>query len=163
MFTGYESTEEVTRAVNTAASYFSSILPGEVSRPGVYSVFPEGDVVEGSDSKQSESFLGYVFMENVYTQKYVFGEDTVTLFSTSDPAGAKFLSWRNELDQEGLSDESLAGLRYDDNMALKFEHAYYGQVVAGLTAGELVGAIGYTEKYADFMAEWIMSLKNPMK
>ena len=153
MLTGFEQVDAVTAAIGKAAPIFESLVPGTTDLPAEFAVFPSENAVDRSHKLQAESFLGQEFLREVYSRKYILGADTVTLFVTEDAAGAKYIEWKDNSGAEALPD-----MPYDDAMGIQISSSYYGNIVAGLRGGKLVGMVGYLDNHRDFLTGWLDSM-----
>ncbi|MEE8576682.1 MAG: hypothetical protein V3T31_05450, partial [candidate division Zixibacteria bacterium] len=58
---------------------------------------------------------------------------------------------------EGDAAFALAG-SFDERICLKFNHADYGQILAGLSHGNLVGLAGYKKSsYDAWLSDWLIT------
>lgn len=156
MVTGFEQTDAVANAVEKAGTFFEHQLPGTTDLPEDFALFPSASAVSRSSRIHGESFLSQSFLRDVYVQKHVVGTDTVTLFLTDDVAGAKYIDWK-----EASEGQPISGVPYDEGMSLRFANSYYGDIVAGLRAGKLIGILGFKDDYREFLSGWLGSIPTP--
>jgi hypothetical protein len=107
----------------------------------------------------AESYLGQVFLNDVYTIDYEIQNSEFTLFITEDSSGEKFIKW-TEVEESKMVDIGLDGLPFDDGKSFLIENDYYGKIVAGLKGASLVGAVGYSESHREFISRWLESLSS---
>ena len=158
MVTAYDAGEKVTNAITNTAEYFNSTVAGIVSRPRWFTAFPQVDIVPASDQIFAESFMGQAFLTDVYCQKHDRDGDTLLLFATEDESGAKFISWQEQIGSDG---REIKDLPFDEGLSVRFTHSYYGEIVTGLSGGRLVGVVGFSDKHAEFVADWLKALALP--
>lgn len=153
MVTGFEQTDAVATAVNKVGTIFAQRVPGSTDVPKDFALFPSANALARTNKIHRESFLSQSFLRDVYVQRHVVGADTVTLFLTDDKAGAKYIEWR-----EASQGQQVPGVPYDDGMSLRIANSYYGDIVAGLRSGKLIGIIGYKDDFREFLNGWLESL-----
>jgi hypothetical protein len=158
MLTGFEQTDAMAEAIKTAGPIFEQLIPGTTDLPADFELFPDVNGLPRSEMIYAESYLGQVALEDVFTQRYGLESDTVVLFLTSDSSGAKFIDWKEQVADDLAADEALRELPYDDGIAVMISHSYYGNIVAGLKNGKLMGMVGYQDKHREYLARWLESL-----
>lgn len=157
MVTAYEQGEGVSAAIMATAGLMDNLVAGVVSRPEIFALFPDENMLVATEAIYAESFMGQAVLTNVYSRKYAVESDTLQLFITDDESGVKFLGWKEQAEANGALSEPPAGINFDDGMAFRFGHDYYGEILAGLKIGRLQGVIGYRDGVKDFVADWVNS------
>jgi hypothetical protein len=157
--TAYDMSQETADLEAKIATGLDSIIPGTTARPQGFALFPDTNKIPYTEMFYAEAYYGHSFLTQVYTQNYDMGEDTVTLFYTSDPTGEKFLQWSQLVENDEEQSANLRKLPFDDSSALIVPDEYFGDLVAGLKAGRLAGMVNYKDKYSGFMSSWLNSLK----
>jgi hypothetical protein len=95
----------------------------------------------------------------VYTRDYVVGSDTLTLFISNDPDGAAFAEWLSRVSEKERSLVSLVDMPFDENYSLLVANPYYGDILAGLKKGKLVGMTKFSDRHFKFVSDWLTSLR----
>lgn len=155
---GFDQEEATMTAIETIAEDLNSDIPGSSERPAMFGLFPVDNQVAGSEKMMAESFVGQIFLNDVYTMDYNIEGDEVTMFLSNDSTGEKYDDWVEQVEKE---DFNPAGLPYDDQRVFLYNNDYYGNIVAGSIRGRLAGIIGYKENYREFLSRWLESLNNP--
>ncbi len=128
--------------------------------PMFFKLFPYRGQIVPSQKYYSLNFLGVEGLDEVYTIDYAVDEDTLTLFLTTDTAGAKFVGlsdWGSDFGEVTKAPEQF---EYPDLFSLTFEHPQYGQIVAGMANRKLAGVIGYNRATGlELGSKWIQGLK----
>lgn len=155
---GYDESAEIALALRNLAKEFNELIPGTTRRPEIFSLFPLNNKIGASDKYYAESFLGQMFLTCVYSQDYLLGSDTLTLFLTGDGSGDKFLEWSMLAVKDTTSEKTLKGLLYDEGKVFIIIDSYHGKIIAGLKSGKLLGIVNYNEKHKAFLIEWLNSL-----
>ena len=128
--------------------------------PMFFRLFPYRGQTVPSLKYYSLNFLGVEGLDEVYTIDYAVDEDTLTLFLTTDTAGAKFVelsNWGSDFSEVTKAPEQF---EYPDFFSLTFEHPQYGQIVAGMANRKLAGVIGYKRATGlELGSKWIQGLK----
>jgi hypothetical protein len=114
-------------------------------------------MVEGTDVIYADSYLGHSFLTEVFERKYAFGSDTLTLFYTDDASGKTYLLWAEEAGDRA-EDIDLSDLPFDYGKSFVVKHDFYGNILAGLKEGKLLGVINYGRRYTNFVADWLEEL-----
>jgi len=157
---GFDETETTKQAIEKLAENLDAALPGSINKPATFELFPRDSLVPGSEKMQAESFLGQIFLDDVYSVEYDIDGDKVTLFVTEDSSGEKYTKWLAEIKTEEFDPKDLP---YEDQKAFLYNNDYHGAVVAGSIQGRLAGLIGYKESHREFLSRWLESLKEPDK
>jgi len=157
---GFDESATTRQAIEKLAENLDAALPGSRNKPATFELFPRENLVSGSEKMQAESFLGQIFLDDVYSVDYVIDGDRVTLFVTKDSSGEKYTKWLAEIETEEFDP---SGLSFDDQRSFLYINDYHGAIVAGLIQGRLVGLIGYKESHREFLSRWLESLKEPDK
>ena len=156
---GFDETPETGEAIRSLATQVASLLPGATERPAMFSLFPQENAIANTDKLIGESFLGQAFLKMVYTRDYAVGSDTLTLFITNDPNGAALASWFTQISEKERSPVSLVDLPFDENYSLLITNPYYGDILAGLRKGRLVGVIKYSDRHFKFVSDWLAAMQ----
>jgi len=153
--TGYDNSQETQNGIAKIAAELSSSLSGKTTKPDVFSYFPKQNMIPASEKYLADSYMGYSFINHVYTINYGIDGDTLTLFTTDDPDGEKYLQW-----SEALGDEikPLTDFSYEQGKAFLMPDEFYGHIAAGLKKGKLLGVINYHDQHKQFLENWLGSI-----
>lgn len=157
--TAYKESAEISSAMKAFAGEIEKKIPGRITRPKAFALFPAGEVIPAGDKLQAESYLGQVFLTDIYTRDYQLGGVAFTAFLTEDSSGSKFDLWRDALFTDGSSKAVPADLAFDGNKAFLIPESYYGQIITGIKGSRLVGIVGYLPEHQDFLRAWLESLE----
>ncbi len=128
--------------------------------PMFFRLFPFSKQIVPSQKYYSLNFMGVAGLDEVYTIDYAVDEDTLTLFLTTDTAGAKFVElsdWGGEFSKVTTAPPQF---EYPEQFSLTFEHPQHGQIIAGMANRKLAGLIGYKRATGlELGSKWIMGLK----
>lgn len=154
---GFDASVETATAVEALANNIESNMPGTTNRPAMFERFPQIEEVPSSGKIEAQSFLGFGFLTDVYTQLYVLDEDTVTLFITNDSSGDKFLQWSQQVsgDQPAITIDSIP---FDQGAVLVTQDLYWGAIVAGVRGDYLLGMINYHNAQMTTLTDWLRTL-----
>jgi hypothetical protein len=155
----YKDDEPGNLALTALAQELNRTLPGATTRPNTFLLFPVNSVIGTSDRYFSESFRGLKFMSRVYSQDYLLGNDTVTLFITPDESGEKYLRWTEYAEAMKRLAMAPDSLGFDSARVFLIEDNISGSVLAGLKKGRLMGMANYSESHKKFLADWINSFQ----
>lgn len=159
---GFDTSEATRDAIRGLAGHMSSTLPGATGHPETFGLFPSGEVLAYSDKIVGEAFLGQSFLNMVYTRDYELGADTVTAFLLNDDNGTAIARWFESISENERSPAALAAdLPFDENYYLLVDNSYYGNILAGLKNGKLVGVVNFSDRHHQFVSEWLASLPAP--
>jgi len=156
---GYDETEATTKAIIGLAQEINNQIPGATNRPNTFLLFPVVNRMGARDKYYRDSFLGQKFLRRFYTQDYLIGVDTVTLFLSPDESGEKYLKWSEYAASLSALQPASDSLGYDSGKAFIFDDKISGLTVAGLRKGKLVGMVKYADIHKQFLADWIKSLQ----
>ncbi len=154
----YDNSDNAATSILSLAKELNKIIPGTISQPEMFSFFPPENKIEFTDRYQTESFLGQIYLTNVYSQLYILDNDTLTLFMTEDETGEKFQQWSKLADLTDVTKSSIQDISYDNENVLLSDDSYYGRFIAGLKKGNLLGIINYNENNKPFLIDWLNSL-----
>jgi hypothetical protein len=153
--TGFEDTEESRLALVSMAKKLNDGIPGISERPAQFKSFPIENKIGGTDKYYAEQFMGQRFLTEVFTRSIYLNLDTITLFMSADESGGKFLQWSTYADQISGKKARPAGIPFDDTLSFVFEDNYYGQIMAGLKNGKLLGQVNYKDTYIEYLTTWL--------
>jgi hypothetical protein len=153
----FETSDEVTNALNAMASEIAPNLPGDTLKPADFALLPPENVIGATDKYFSSSFQGQAFLTDVYVQSYDLDGDTVTLFISLDSVGAKFTQWMDAAEPMTPPPPGLDELGFTDDQVFA-TNTYYGPLVAGLKDSYLAGMENYSLGHAEFLSDWINTL-----
>jgi len=156
---GFDETPATGEAIRSLATQVASLLPGASDRPAMFGLFPPEGVIANTDKMIGEAFLGQAFLKMVYTRDYAVSGDTITLFALSDPDGAALAEWFSKISDKEKSPVSLVDMPFDENHSLLITNPYYGDILAGLKKGKLVGMIKFSDRHFKFVSDWLTSLR----
>jgi hypothetical protein len=155
----YDDFEGMLPALRSIASALNDKVPGTLKKPDVFSLFPERGRIRFTEKIFAEGFLSHGFLTDVHTVDYSIDGERARLFMTSDPAGEKLAQW---LDTAGATADAAPGWEseiFGEGKALRINHDYHGEIVAGWRGGKLVGVIGYLPAYRDAFVNWARSFE----
>ncbi|MBD3217030.1 MAG: hypothetical protein GF310_02050 [candidate division Zixibacteria bacterium] len=155
--TGFDQSDETQVMIDTMAQRMAATMPGITDKPDGFSLFPFQNMVEGSDVVYADSYLGHSFLTEVFERKYTFAGDTLTLFYTDDASGKTYLLWAEEV-VDRAEDFDLSDLPFDYGKSFVVKHDFYGNILAGLNEGKLLGVINYGRRYMNFVSDWLEQL-----
>jgi len=154
---GFDFSSRVVDGIQKLSRKIESLIPGQTSYPEVFTRFPTENKIAYTDKIQADSYLGYGFLSRVTTQDYLLGEDTVTLFLTADDNGNKYVQFMDmAVIDEGVQ-KALEDIPFESGQAVILATSYYGEVMAGLRNGLLLGVVNYNDSHKDFIKNWIAS------
>ncbi len=154
---GFDESDGTKNAVKNLAEKVNELLPGSTEKPPMFALFPLENMVPGSERLLAESFLGQVFLNDVYALDYEIQDNELTLFITEDPGGEKFIKW-TETEKSKKDNVDPGDLPFDQGKSLLITSDYYGKIIAGLVGGKLIGMVGYKENHREFLSRWLESL-----
>lgn len=154
----YDESEATEAALSGLAGKVAADLPGTIEPPEAFGLLPEENIFPGSDRMVGEAFLGQSFLNMVYQRDYLLGVDTVTLFLIDDAVGTSLAQWFEQVSEEERSPVSLVDLPFHESYYLLIANNYYGNILAGLKNGKLVGMINFSDPHQQFMSDWLSSL-----
>ncbi len=154
----YDESEAASAALRGLAGKLATDLPGTVEPPEAFSLLPLENTIPGSDRMVGEAFLGQSFLNMVYTRYYLVGADTVTLFLIDDADGTSLAQWFDQVSEVERSPVALVDLPFHENYYLLIANSYYGNILAGLKNGKLVGMTNFSDSHRQFMSDWLSSL-----
>ncbi|MCP4570150.1 MAG: hypothetical protein GY841_21430 [FCB group bacterium] len=157
--TAYKESAEISSAMKSFAGEIEKKIPGRTTRPKAFALFPAGEVTPAGDKLQAESYLGQVFLTDVYTREYQLGGVAFTVFLTEDSSGSKYDSWHDALIADGSSKAIPADLTFEGSKAFLIPESYYGQIITGIKGSRLVGIVGYLPEHQDFLRAWLERLE----
>jgi hypothetical protein len=129
--------------------------------PPEFALFPKEKQIRASYRYFPTAYLGLERIDRVFTCRYNFAVDTLTLFAARDEQGIAYLAARDAAEGSGENESAETGLGFDEDYALRFERAEYGTIVAGQAGGYFVGAYSYSEKrHAQLIRDWLTVLKS---
>ena len=152
---GYDASEATGRAIQALATNLAGSLSGTVEPPETFQLFPQENAIAGTDKIIGEGFLGQAFLNMVYRRDYLVGSDTVTLFVADDRSGTMYAQWSEVSGPHALV---AVGLPFDEEYYFVVHNSYYGNILAGLKNGKLVGMINFSDQHQGFVADWLMSI-----
>jgi len=156
---GFVDSDETRAAIDILSQVIEPVLPGTDQLPPTFAAFPAANAIAASEEIMVEYFLGHKSLSQVYSRRYAVGEDTLMLFMTDDASGQKYEQWSRLYPQSESARERIAAFPYDDGLALAYHDSYYGEIVAGLKQGRLVGVVGYKDSAGDLFVGWLNSMK----
>ncbi|MCX6828076.1 MAG: hypothetical protein NT002_02165 [candidate division Zixibacteria bacterium] len=155
----YEETEAANKTLADLAQELNNTVPGATVRPNPFKLFPPTNAMGTRDKYYARSFLGHKFLTRVYSQDYLIGSDTVSLFLSRDDVGDKYLQWSEYAVQLGKMATSPDSLSYDSARVFLINDSFNGNIIAGLKGGKLLGMLNYRESHKAFLADWLNSLQ----
>lgn len=153
--TGYDDTDEGNTLMVDAADALNKIVPGKSDLPVEMTKFPDENAIGGSGKYFAESFLGHNFLNGVFSLEYSIDGKDIMLFIGADETGQKYAEWKNYAEKLDKLKEVPSGLTFDENYAFLYEDGYYGNILAGLKNGYLVGMVGYDKSQKNRFEEWV--------
>jgi hypothetical protein len=155
----YEDSESSNKAMVGLAQELNNQIPGASNRPNSFLLFPVNNRIGARDKYFRESFLGQKFLRRFYTQEYLFGADTVTLFLSHDEAGEKYLKWSEYAVSLNRLEPASDSLGYDSAKAFIINDNLSGLSIAGLKKGKLIGMLKYNDTHRQFLVDWVNSFQ----
>lgn len=155
---GFDDSEEPTEALNTLAAYYANEIPGDNQMPDRFALFPAIGTVPASAIYFPDAFLGIDFMKCVYACYQEVETDTVFLFLACDSAGSMLMQWSKMAEADSTIRPLPKGITFDDGKGFSIEHQRFGRVVLGIKNDILVAMMGYDDRHARFMNDWLNSL-----
>jgi len=156
---GFDETPATGKAIRALATQIAVLLPGTSDKPAMFDLFPAQGVIANTDKIIGESFLGQAFLKWVYTRDYVVDGDTLTLFVLNDPSGEALASWFTQVSEKERSPVSLVDLPFDEHYSLLVANPYYGDILAGLKSGKLLGVIKFSDRHFKFVSDWLAAIQ----
>lgn len=157
--TGFDESIESSLAMVNLAEEIGKTITGTNDLPSAFSLFPAKKKLPATGKYYAESFLGQKALTQVYSQDYLIGEDSLTLFLSQDELGEKYLQWSEHAERIDRKTPVSQGLKFDDRQAFVFDDNFYGKVIVGLKKRKLVGIVKYDTEHKKFFAEWLNSLR----
>jgi hypothetical protein len=154
----YDETDTATAATRALAAAIEGAISGEASKPGMFEIFPRYGRVDLTEKIHAESFLGQVFLTDVYAVDYALNGHTFTLFVTDDPGGAKLESW---MDATGCRQQPETDYRrpeFDTSRYLLAADPYRGEILAGLKGRRMLGMVGHSPELNHIVVRWLDSI-----
>jgi len=152
---GYDASEATASALKGLAGKMATELPGTSQKPSLFGLFPEHQAIAYTDRITGEGFLGQAFLNMVYRRDYLVGSDTVTLFVADDRSGTMYAQWSEVPGPHALV---AVGLPFDEEYYFVVPNSYYGNILAGLKNGKLVGVVNFSDQHQEFVADWLTSI-----
>ncbi|UCD17951.1 MAG: hypothetical protein JSV44_03330 [Candidatus Zixiibacteriota bacterium] len=156
---GYDDSIENSRAMTDLAQEIAGSIRGTAARPRTFQLFPDSGKIGTTDRLFAESFLGRQFLTDVYTQDYLIGTDSVTLFASADDAGTKFLKWSQLADQLAIKEPISGTLPFDEDHAFIVNNSFHGKIAVGLRSGKLIGIVRYSPGKNNFLLSWLETIR----
>jgi len=151
---GYDASPTMVSAVQAAAVELNNILPGTTDLPSMFSNFPADNRIAATERVIAESYLGQAALSEVYTLDYQWDGDTVTLFMTKDNGGEKYLAWSGRDDGGTVSTPDWPDNPFDDGQCIMIDNSYYGLILAGLKAPNMIGVVGFKDACWPAINSW---------
>lgn len=158
-FTGYDQSDQTQAMIDTMAQRMETVVPGIISKPDGFGLFPFQNMIGGTDVIHADSYLGHSFLSDVYERQYAFGGDTLILFYTDDSTGETYLLWAKEV-EDTREDVDLSDLTFDFNKSFFVEDDFHGNILVGLKEGKLLGVLNYGRRYMNFVSDWLEELSS---
>ncbi|MBU0983318.1 MAG: hypothetical protein KKA42_05580 [candidate division Zixibacteria bacterium] len=121
-------------------------------------IFPTYHLVSGSQTYPSDSLPELRGLTDLRSAAYGISGDTLILWYTPDPGGAKYLQVLETAEAFGGGSARVDGVAYDDSYALVFTCPESGRIIAGLRDGYLVGVHNYRDEFRQNVAELFSGL-----
>ena len=131
--TTYSGSNEAEKILKNIAESLNNILPGENKLPEVFQFFCNEGKVPNTEHFISNNFIGYSFMEEVYTTGYKISDNSFTMF---------ILSGKDEKEAEEILINLLSRAnKKEDNKAGFFtvHDPYNGTIYIGKSGKYLIG------------------------
>jgi hypothetical protein len=156
---GYDDSPETSAALLSMAKEFDGLVPGKITLPQMFALFPADGRMKSTLKMQAESFLGQKALSDVYTIDYSVDGETVTLFLTNDATGEKYAQWSEQAVRRKTTALALRSFPYDESKVFMAEDPYYGQIIVGIKGENLCGIVGYDESRKDLLVSWLNSMQ----
>jgi len=154
----YEMTEEAETVLKSIASELEKESPGKTEYPELFDRFINENTSPYSKKINSQSFLGYSFLTDVYRQDYVINNDTFQVFLTNDETDQKFIDWSNKVKMSSEDSSLILGFGFDDEKGIIIRDTYDGDIITGRKGGLLVGIVNFKPAQSEFLEKWLSSL-----
>jgi hypothetical protein len=154
----YDESADAVSGVRSIASAVAGLLAGTTTKPAMFRIFPEQGRVAFSEKIYAESFLGHVFLTDVYTVDYSIADQEYTLFVMDDPGAAKLEQWTASVVPEYDPDTGYQHLPFDGSRFLLTTDTYHGGILAGIRGERLLGMVGYRKEYVPVISRWLHAL-----
>lgn len=156
---GYDDSDETSLALVNLSDQIDKQLTGVKQLPAAFGLLPPESIVDGSARYFAEAYLGQSFLTSVYCRDYLLDSSVVTLFLCNVDGGSKLLEWSRTAEEAGKLVDAPADLSFDDGKAIGIDDTYYGQIVAGIRGGRLVGMVGFSDEHQEFFDDWLKLLE----
>jgi len=155
---GFEPLPETKSVLNMVATQLNQLIPGSDQLPETFALFPKDSAIVHSEKYYTYNFLGYSFLDDVYSEDYQIDGDTLTLFLSRHNAIEKFDKWMGQVKLTEAGMKYLKDLPYDTGKSLVFADDYYGLIVVGRMDGELAGLLNFKDSQGQFLKDWLKLL-----
>ncbi|MEA1897997.1 MAG: DUF6599 family protein [Bacteroidota bacterium] len=132
----YSNDPEADRIIGKLAVSLENILEGEKSVPEIFQLFPETGRIKNSEYFVSRNFLGYSFMNHVFSCKYKVDGKRFTVFAFSSEGSTSVNNSLDKLLEKAVSFEET------ENSVYIIHDRYNGIIYASKDADQIIGVQG---------------------
>jgi hypothetical protein len=72
-----------------------------------------------------------------------------------DSTGGKFAEWRRYSEKIEKQLSLPEDIPFDSGYGMRIDDSFYGDIVAGLKKGYLVGMVGFSQKQKEYFIDWL--------
>ncbi|MFH1372741.1 MAG: DUF6599 family protein [bacterium] len=156
--TGFDRSEATDNALAQAAEQLDQLLPGTTSLPETFGEFPSEGAVPVSERYFAQSYLGYEFLSQIYTRRFITGPDTTTLFLCLDNPEGCFLQWSQNAVETSTIESAGDDFPFDEGRGFYVDDIYSGRILVGIFRGRMIGMTNCTSATRKLMLDWLASL-----
>jgi len=156
---GYDDSEESSAAIKTLAQNINAAIVRQTGLPAIYNFFPDDNVLSQSEVVFAESYLGRIYLTDVYTRQYQFDEETITLFVSDDISGDKFLKWSEDESERKIMRFAQDKSSASELLSFSYNDKYYDMVAVAHYHGKLVGIVNYNDHLSTYLESWLTLLE----
>lgn len=145
--------------LNRLAVTISADMGAAGTIPREFALFPREKQIRASFRYVPSAYLGIERVDRVFTCRYAFAADTLTLFFTRDEQGVAYLAAGEFFAVNDDASAPVKDLGFDEDYAIALDHPEYGSIVAGLAGGYFVGGYNFNEaRHGKFLKDWLAGL-----
>ncbi|MCK4573281.1 MAG: hypothetical protein KAU36_02870 [candidate division Zixibacteria bacterium] len=154
-----DDSEESLDVAKTIAAQIAAGITDNNFVPRFFILFPFSGKINPSGQYHPYQYLGAPGVNQVYTVKYGFDTDTLTLFIARDDKAEMFGMMNDFAASLGAQVTHPANMSLLADSIMAFDSDTYGTIIAGHTQEKLIGAVGYIpEKHARLVTVWFKGL-----
>ena len=147
-------------AARAIATEIAGQIDADLMIPRFFILFPFSGKVNPSGQYHPYQFLGIPGVDQVYSVKYGFEGDTLTLFMSRDDTADRFEMFKKYAESVSESIEHPVNMAVAQDSVIAFHSTDHGLIVTGHVQEKLIGAVGYKpEKHERLVSGWFKGLK----